>query len=172
MKHLKLIAVVLLAAVGAIRAYADDATGGYQILVNGNTLQMKVVYMFLTSRTMFGADMPCVALRMEIDGDTLSQESKRYDYLYVHPIVCQVVFADIATGAKDMRIDEIMNPTADELRFSGLGEGQQVLVYSISGRLCLNTRAEAGSDVVGLQGLPRDVYVIKAGDRVFKYVKR
>jgi hypothetical protein len=83
-----------------------------------------------------------------------------------------VFFGDAITNVNDLRIYEIVETDGNDLQLRGLKEGDLVMVYNTSGRKCISTRAGADGVVTDISSLPKGVYIIKAGQTVFKYYNR
>jgi len=164
--------VVLLFACWTCMAQDDGQTSA-AVTVNGNVVTYKVTSLYLTTGKngfLYQGTLPRVAIVYAHDEDQPLQDG---DYDLVHPMVCRVLFGkDIATGLRNLSINEIQQLDGNELRLGGLREGETVRVYNAAGRLCLTTRATATGAVVGLKALPRDLYIIKAGNTAFKYINR
>jgi hypothetical protein len=48
----------------------------------------------------------------------------------------------------------------------------QVAVYSLTGELVKNVTLQQGTSTIGLTELPQGIYLVKAGDKVFRIVKK
>ena len=167
----RLSAVVLMLTFMLPNIKAQTAeTPATAIFVNGQVVERQVIAMYLTYASdggfRYSATAPRVVLVYQTDS---TSTGPTYDYF--HPYACRALFGDAITNINDVRLYEIVKTDGD-LQFQGLQEGQPVVVYNASGRLCLNARAGAGGHVEGLNSLPKGVYIIKAGQTVFKYYNR
>ena len=164
---------MLLAASWICMAQNDAAQTGSAVIVNGKVVTHKVTSLYLTTGKngfLYNGTVPRVAIIYEHDEDRPLQAG---DYDLVHPMVCRVLFGiDVNSGLRDLSLREIQQLDGNELRLSGLREGETVRVYNAAGRLCLTTRATDTGAVVDLKALPRDLYIIKAGKTAFKYINR
>ena len=164
-------ASMLLAACWTCMAQNEAALPSSAVTVNGKVVTRKVTSVELTTDNngfLYNGKVPRVAIIYEHDEGQPLQDG---DYNLVHPIVCRVLFGNkVETGLRDLSLREIQQLSGNELRLSGLREGEMVRVYNAAGRLCLTTRATASGAVVSLKALPRDLYIIKAGNTAFKYI--
>ena len=170
----RLLAVgVLLAASWTCMAQSDAALPSSAVTVNGRVVTHKVTRLYLTtdkSGFLYNGRVPRVAIIYEHDEE---QPLQAGDYDLVHPMVCRVLFgSEVEAGLCDLSLREILQLDGNELRLNGLRDGETVRVYNAAGRLCLTTRATATGAVVGIKKLPRDLYIIKAGNMAFKYLNR
>ena len=146
-------------------------TPALTITVNGEVVERKVASMTLVNYyndgIRYSSSTPRVALTYETDSASSEEPID-----YIHPYVCRVFFGDAITNVNDLRIYEIVETDGNDLQLRGLKEGDLVMVYNTSGRKCISTRAGADGVVTDISSLPKGVYIIKAGQTVFKYYNR
>lgn len=163
--------ILLLISLWPLLSAQTTETPASIVSVNGHVVERKVVEIYLTTTSDNGLRYNYTAPRVALvyEKDTLST-GPTIDY--IHPFVCRVLFGDAVTGVRDIHLYEISKLEGEDLHLQGLAEGQLVQVYNTSGRLCLTTRASSNGAIVGLRNLPKDIYIIKAGQTAFKYINR
>ncbi|MBQ7634941.1 MAG: T9SS type A sorting domain-containing protein [Bacteroidaceae bacterium] len=62
---------------------------------------------------------------------------------------------------------------SDQMAFDGLAAGTRIDIYSPDGKLLRTQTAEQGQTaVVSFTGMPQGIYIVKAGDASYKFLKR
>ena len=116
-----------------------------------------------------------------INGQTVSKAVTRItfegDNVVLH-------FDDETTTASDMSeitlgfsyvptaIYTLSEAVGDQLHIAGLEPGADVEVYNAAGKKMLTVRASETSQLLSAKSLKRGVYVLRAGNKIVKFVKR
>lgn len=132
----------------------------YSVIVN-KTDGTKVEYQF--------ADKPVATL----EGDNMKMTCGGESVLYPFASIENLTF-DKRSGVDGVTVDGnvAFGLTREALEASGLQEGTLVNIYDVSGALRASGAAGVdGSVSVSLDGLGSGVYVVKAGNNSFKFVR-
>lgn len=69
-------------------------------------------------------------------------------------------------------IYSLKNAVGNRLDIKGLEPGTQVVLYDATGRIILTATAEKASTQLSTRSLKSGIYVIKAGNKIVKFLKR
>lgn len=132
-----------------ITAYGDSS----QVLtINGQTVQ-KVV-----NKITFDGNNVVLGF----DGGT----SQAYD---MSTVTIDFIEASNINSLETFRFDGIIG---DELNISGLEAGTNISIYDTTGKCLVNTKTNGISESISLGSLRNGVYILRAGNKVVKFVKR
>ena len=137
------------------------------VTVNGVAQELKLVAIGLNStsqRDALGYNRPRAWVTYDVDG--------KQETLYIHPSTCRILFGNAIDGVRGLRFFDVQTVAGNQLRLSGLAEKQTVRVYDTQGHLHATLQAANGSASVNMSSLPRGLYLIKAGQQVFKFTNR
>ena len=89
-----------------------------------------------------------------------------------------VIFADATPTevaeflGSDLQYFLFPNPVQQLLTLQGPDAGTEILVYDLTGRLCLRTAAEEGGTQLNVSNLTPGQYIIRAGSTALHFVKK
>lgn len=144
MKKVLLLGCFILAAVFAKAATTQTLT------INGQTVN-KVV-----TQITFSGDNAVL---------TFSDGEETYDMSLV-----RLAF-DTSTGINSVETFEFQGLVDGELNISGLSGGTNLMVFDTTGKLMGSLKAQQSTAKMSLDGLKSGVYILKAGNKVVKFVK-
>lgn len=104
---------------------------------------------------------------MTFDGDNViltfsDQTSQTVDMSNV------VITFDAATTD----IYSLKMPVGSKLDIDGLSANSEISIYNAAGKMVLKTKAERTSQNLSTEGLKSGVYILKAGNKIVKFVKK
>lgn len=101
------------------------------------------------------------------DGQTTSHDIAKVDKIYFHSTA-----TGIGTLTTAPEKDILVRTDGYGFHVSGLTDGDQVRVYTVGGQLVGAAKAQNGTATVDGSSLANGVYVIKAGGRSLKMIKK
>lgn len=63
-------------------------------------------------------------------------------------------------------------PVGSKLDIDGLSANSEISIYNAAGKMVLKTKAERTSQNLSTEGLKSGVYILKAGNKIVKFVKK
>lgn len=161
MKHLQSILMVLvLLGFGTAKADAQSTVKGVVIETAGG------------QRTEYSlTDTP----KLTYDGTTVTLTTTKVSVYFTASFIEKVMLTDISSTG----IDEVENGRSDillsndEVRMSGLADGESVALYNVNGTLLSTWKATCtGELTISLSDLQQGVYIIKAKHQSFKVIRK
>ena len=137
-------------------------------------------YLFLTTFLLLGV-MVHAAQKLVINGEEV-QKTVATITLDGDNVV--LTFSDQSQQTADMAtviisfdtdasaIHSLKSPVGSMLDVSGLTEGTELTIYDATGKKLLSTKASKDTSTLSVENLKNGVYILKAGNKIVKFLKR
>jgi len=113
--------------------------------------------------------------KLTYDGTTVTLTTTKVSVYFTASFIEKVMLTDISSTG----IDEVENGRSDillsndEVRMSGLADGESVALYNVNGTLLSTWKATCtGELIISLSDLQQGVYIIKAKHQSFKVIRK
>lgn len=141
-----------------------------KILVAGASLLLSIAaYAVTPVLTVNGEVADKVPTRLTFDGDYVvvhfGDVSESYD-------IESVTVTFPTSGISDIEILQINGLVGNALHVSGVNPGTALNIYGLDGKLRLTQTSVDDNAVIDVAGLPAGVYMLQAGRKCVKFVKR
>ena len=160
-KKLLLLLMVLISSTGQLLAQSWDSTAKITQVVVWNSDSTYTVYKC--------TDHPSVA----VNETNLVITVNGTDVLFPANEVRKFTFDDEQlTVIEDVTTQGTYEITQDAINVDNLKDGTILTIYDTNGRLIAQNKSANGTVSVNISNLPNGVYVVKAGNTNFKFLKR
>lgn len=163
MKKLLMMAIVALSM--ANNAMAADETTVSIIGADGETAQTAALTTI--EKVEFAADSVCFILAGDEGTDTI-----KYARSGVDQILFKVSTATAIKSAKAQADKVTIAAHGSQFTVSGIKAGTPVAVFDVNGRLAAQTKATGESVSLDATGLKSGIYLVRAGNKAIKIVKK
>ena len=160
-KKLLLLLMVLIGSTGRLLAQSWDSTAKITQVLVWNSDSTYTVYKC--------TDHPSVA----VNETNLVITVNGTDVLFPANEVRKFTFAeDGQTAIEDVTTQGTYEITQDAITVDNLKDGIVMTIYDTNGRLIAQSKSANGTVSVNISNLPNGVYIVKAGNTNFKFLKR
>lgn len=119
-----------------------------------------------TTLTVNGEQVEGVVASIGFDGDKAVISFADQTTLIADMEEVSLMFAD------DTTTGVLKQPVAEQLDIEGLTPGTEVTIYDAAGHTVATVKADKTSAMISAAGLKSGIYLLKAGNRIVKFIKR
>lgn len=142
-------------------------TPDYVITVNGSILEQRITIIGLYNP--YGTNY---YVYQNIIRLVVEEKDGTQTYIDLHPLQFEILFgSDIIDGIDNMKMLD-GGTIQNKLSLGGLPEGIPVMIFNTGGHLCLSIKTTGSDTPINISTLSPGIYIAKAGNTVFKFVKR
>jgi len=142
-------------------------TPDYVITVNGSILEQKIAEVRLYSP--YSNNYYLYQNRVRL---VMKQEDGSESYIDLHPLQVEMLFGNaIVDGIDKLKMFD-GGSIQGKLNLGGLPMGTPVIIFDSNGRQRLSTKTSGGDTPIDTNMLPSGIYIVKAGNTVFKFIKK